>query len=390
MSLISPVSDNDLPVAIAYTYRISKKSRIVYTSVIAAFIGALISLPFIDIPTSVKASGVLQPETGRYELTVPVQGKIVKVLVSDNQKILKGDTVLLMDTSFAAGQIKSIKERRRLLNELLSDLEALLSYSGKLRFDEPGPILQTGQYDAALRKFLEETRQRENARSQNELTYNRYGYLYKNGVISQAEFDKFKFEHEQSVSGSLFLVRQYRLQWQTDLIALREELRQLQNRQVQLQQEYDLLTIISPYSGSIQNLKPLGRGAYASANEKIAEVSPDGRLKAYCFVKTADIGEISSGQRVSFQIDAFNYTKWGLLTGKVIEISDDIILVKDAPVFRVKCLLDRAYFEQGGNRMYLKKGMGLIARFNTGDYSLFQLLYKQAEGQMEPGSGKRG
>jgi len=46
---------------------------------------------------------------------------------------------------------------------------------------------------------------------------------------------------------------------------------------------------------------------------------------------------------VRFQVDAFNYNQWGLATGKVLEISNDIIIINNMPVFKVKCALDKEY-----------------------------------------------
>ncbi len=390
MSFISPFTDADFPVSIAHAYRISKRSTIIYTGVLMALIIALGSMPFIYIPVNVKASGILQPETERYELMVPVNGKIVKVLIRDNQKVGKGDTVLLLDASLTDEQARSLEERKLLLKKFLADLNNLLKYSNKPQFDDLQISLQTGRYIASLKQFLQEIQDRKNTRGQKERIFNRYNYLYNNSVITLAEFEKFKFEYEQSVSEYRYLIKQYRLQWQSDVIAQREELRQLKTKRSELQQQRNLYTIISPYSGSIQNLKALESGAYAFANQKIAEVSPDGKLKAYCFVKPADIGQISVGQRVSFQVDAFNYIQWGLLRGKVIDISDDIVLLNnEIPVFKVKCTLDKDYFELDDSQAYLKKGMNLTARFSIGEYNLFQLLHKETEDLIEPGINER-
>ncbi|WP_449436777.1 hypothetical protein [Pedobacter steynii] len=59
-----------------------------------------------------------------------------------------------------------------------------------------------------------------------------------------------------------------------------------------------------------------------------------------------------------FQIDAFNYNQWGLAEGKVLDISDDIIIINNnQPVFKVKCSLDQNYLIlKNGYKGYLKKG----------------------------------
>src|SRR5690606_25671280 len=106
----------------------------------------------------------------------------------------------------------------------------------------------------------------------------------------------------------------------------------------ELAEQKELFILKSPLNGSLQNFSGLQKGTHVFANQKIADISPDTRLIAFCYVKPADIGLIKKGQSVSFQIDAFNYNQWGLLSGRVIDISDDVIFVNyDEAVFKVKC-----------------------------------------------------
>jgi hypothetical protein len=107
------------------------------------------------------------------------------------------------------------------------------------------------------------------------------------------------------------------------------------------------------------------QGRIAYSNEK---------PKAYCYIKPSDIGKIKIGQPVSFQIDALSYKTWGLLSGRVTEISNDLILLNnDVAVFKVQCSMDKDHFELEGSRIYLKTGMSFIAMFKVGNLSLFDL-----------------
>lgn len=76
----------------------------------------------------------------------------------------------------------------------------------------------------------------------------------------------------------------------------------------------------------MRNVIGLQAGTYVFANQKIGEISPNTQLTAFCYIKPADIGLIKKGQDVRFNIDAFNYNQWGFVTGKVLDISDDIIV----------------------------------------------------------------
>src|SRR5690606_36355541 len=101
------------------------------------------------------------------------------------------------------------------------------------------------------------------------------------------------------------------------------------------------------------------KGTYVFANQKVAEISPDTTLLAFCYINPSDIGLIKKEQEVRFQIDAFNYNQWGLLTGRVIDISDDIVMLNDKqPVFKVRCALNNDHLTlKNGYKGYVKKGM---------------------------------
>lgn len=140
----------------------------------------------------------------------------------------------------------------------------------------------------------------------------------------------------------------------------------------------------APASKSIQNVRLLESG-YSVTDQRISELPSDGKLKAYCYVNPSDIDMIKTGQQVSFQIDGFDSNTWGMLAGKVVEISEDLVLHgNDPPVFKVQCSLDKDHFDLNDAKVYLKKGMSFTARFNVGDRNLFQLLWSKSDRSRDP------
>jgi multidrug efflux pump subunit AcrA (membrane-fusion protein) len=164
------------------------------------------------------------------------------------------------------------------------------------------------------------------------------------------------------------------------------ELRQLNGQEAELDEQKKQYILKAPIDGSVQNISGVQNGAYVFANQKIGEISPDSNLIAFCYIKPADIGLIKKGQEVRFQVDAFNYNQWGLVLGKVIDISDDIIVINNnQPVFKVKCQLSQNHLTlKNGYKGYLKKGMNFTARFKVTNRSLYQLLYDKVDDWVNP------
>jgi HlyD family secretion protein len=381
MAKLISFSEEDFPLSIVYQYRIRTASKVIYISVLLAVMIALGALPFIHTRISVKGDGVLQAAIERSELTAPVSGRIIRTIMKDNKNVVSGDTLIIIDATLEIQQKHLIDERYRSIYRFLGDIKQLMKYSGRTLIDNLNLKLVTSQYNASWEQFSLELLQKRHMREQAHKNLTRYTSLYKNNVISLAEFEKFSFEYDHAVSEYSLLINRYKSQWQAETLNYNEELRKLKASRTEIEQQQKLYIILAPFSGSLQNLTGLQAGSYVFANQRIAEISPDAQLTAYCFIKPANIGMIKVGQQINFQMHAFDYSRWGLLSGEVLDISDDIILINNTqPVFKVKCSLDKNYLELSNNtKGYLKKGMNFTARFNIADRSLFQLLYDKAE-----------
>lgn len=100
----------------------------------------------------------------------------------------------------------------------------------------------------------------------------------------------------------------------------------------------------------------------------------------------ADIAFVEKGQKVLFQVDAYNYNQWGLLEGTVLEISDDLNMVSEREVaFRVICRLNNNKLQlKSGIQGEIKRGMTFNARFVIARRSLFQLLHDKVDDWLNP------
>lgn len=371
---------------IAYRYKIRTNSKVIYCVTVLAVIIALSALPFIYTQISIKGSGLIQSDVEKTELITLVSGRIIKIRMKDNQKLSRGDTLLVIDASLPGKQSGLLEQRFLQVNQLLQDANQLLEFADKTEVQNINLNLKTGQYMASRRHFLQESGDRRNAKDQAERIFKRYSDLYTNNVLSISEYERFKFEYDQALSSYSLLTERYRSQWQLEVSGFRDELRQLEGQRAELAEQKRSYTLRAPVNGSLQNLSGLQAGTYVFANQKIGEISPDTRLLAFCYVKPSDIGLIRIGQRVNFQIDAFNYNQWGLLSGRVLDISDDIIWINDGqPVFKVKCSLDKDHLQLNNEyKGFLKKGMNFSARFMIAERSLFQLLYDKVDDWVNP------
>ena len=365
---------------IIFKYRNSKTSSIIYIIFLVFLIIVLTSTYFLKTTISIKSQGILQSTVETAEIQIPINGKIVEINIKDNQSIKQGEVLLKIDASLPGEKDNSIQNRMATLGHLLSDLHGVTKNinSENIHFITP-------QYQAVYSQFSQDVQNLENVRQQAETTFKRYEKLYNGKVITDSEFEKYSFDLKQSNANKQLLIHKYQTQWQTEANQYREELRQLQSQSAEINEQQKLYILKAPINGSLQNVSGLQKGTYVFANQKIAEISPDSNVIAFCYIKPSDIGLIRKGQEVRLNIDAFNYNQWGFISGKVLDISNDILMADKQPVFKVKCSLDQDYLQlKNGYKGFIKKGMTVNARFMVAERTLYQLLYDKVDDWVNP------
>ncbi|MBB6236084.1 HlyD family secretion protein [Pedobacter sp. AK013] len=373
--------------SIIFLHHTKVRTQIIYSATILFILVAFAALPFIYTTVSVKGNGSLQSNIERAELLAPVAGKITLINLTDNKKIKKGQLLLNIDPTIPQTQSVMVRNRSGELRDLLNDALLLLKQADLSNAGQPA--LQTGLYAASWQQYAEQIQNAINAREQTYKIFKRYEVLFGKKVVTEAEYEQYKFNYDQALSDFKMVAKKYKTQWQTEASQYRKELRDLSSQKIELNEQEKLYHLTARISGTVQNLSGLQLGSFIAANQKIGEISPDSALLAICYVKPADIGLIKAGQTVRFQVDAFNYNQWGLLAGVVTDISDDIILINQSPYFKVKCKLDQDYLKlKNGYKGLVKKGMTFNAHFTIAERNLYQLLYDKVDDWLNPNGVK--
>ena len=173
--------------------------------------------------------------------------------------------------------------------------------------------------------------------------------------------------------------------WQEKQKETIRNLEEFAARMEQLKKEKEQYCLKAPIAGTIISYTGIKEGNFIAPNQPIARITPNNDLLVECFVTPNDIGLIEQGMQATFQFHAFNYNLWGVATGKVNEISSNVINVNNSPYFRVRCRLDQSFLKlKNGYQGNLKKGMTLTGRFQVAERSLFQLLYDKADNWLNP------
>jgi membrane fusion protein, peptide pheromone/bacteriocin exporter len=355
----------------------NKTKRIsIYLVVVLAIVVFIALLPVITVDISSQSRGIIRSKTDNVPVTSAVSGKIVAIQLKNNLLVQKGDTLLSISTENLKSE-KQLNDTIYNTNEtILQDLNTVLK--GKSN-------LQTSLIREEYFKFATQKTELQSKVAQSQINYNRYKTLFDKGVIAKAEFEKYQFDLQFAKQALNSFVKQQMANWQNKKNELTLQLRNITGNNNKLNIEAKNYVLIAPITGTIENFNGVQIGSILNASQPIAHISPIDNLVVESTVSPNDIGLIKPNQNVKFQLDAFNYNQWGLLTGKVIDIDKNITLQENQAYFKVRCALDSKELKlKSGYKTQVSKGMTLTTRYIITRRSLFDLLFDKVDDWLNP------
>jgi hemolysin D len=92
------------------------------------------------------------------------------------------------------------------------------------------------------------------------------------------------------------------------------------------EQRAKLQSLTAPVSGTVQQLAVHTVGGVVTPAQALMVIVPlDSNLEIEASVNNRDIGFIHTGDEVAIKVDTFDFTRYGLLHGKVLSISSDAV-----------------------------------------------------------------
>jgi membrane fusion protein, adhesin transport system len=135
----------------------------------------------------------------------------------------------------------------------------------------------------------------------------------------------------------------------------------------------------SPVDGVVNDVKVTTIGGFVGAGEKVMEVVPMGeKLLVETRVKPSDIAFIKVGDRALVKVTACDFSTYGGLDGKVVQVSADSIYddVEKQAYFTVIVETNKSYLASGAHRLPITPGMMTDTQIITGRKSVLSYLLK--------------
>jgi hemolysin D len=177
-----------------------------------------------------------------------------------------------------------------------------------------------------------------------------------------------------------------------DLSKAEADIRLAREELTKADQKSRLQLVRAPVDGVVQQLAVYSEGAVLKPADPILVVVPsDAELVVEAQVLNRDIGFVKVGQPVTVKLEAFPFTRYGTLEGRLVRISRDAIQdEKLGPVYQARVAVDRGKLggrlEEG---IALAPGLQATAEIRTSDRRVIDYLLSPIERRLNEAGRER-
>jgi len=182
---------------------------------------------------------------------------------------------------------------------------------------------------------------------------------------------------------------------QAELNRAQEDLAGVQQNMAQRKNQLELTELRAPVRGIVKNVRITTLGGVIRPGDEVMQIVPlEDDLMVQAKVSPTDIAFLKLGQQVRVKIDAYDYTIYGDLSGKLTYISADTLTEDlrqgELPYYRVQVRTDgRRFSGRPEEDLEIQPGMTATIEVKTGERTVWQYLIKPVLKTVSTSMGER-
>jgi len=413
----------------------SKVSNILFLFIISLFTIAIIWAAFAEIDELARGNGKVIP-TDKIQKVQSLDGGIIsEILVKEGQIIKKGTPLMKIDTTRFQATLEeskqeylsllAIKERLKIeanidINKKLPELtfpeEVMRDPSRYDILEKTLLINRVNELKSSVKVLQTQVGQKEQELKEIENTIKNLSKSYKlikeqrvtiqklvnRGVKSRYDLLNIEKEYTNTagdLEAALLSVKRSELAIQEAKSRISEkinsfkaesskilqktasEINKFEARLVGDKDKVAKTTIISPVDGIVKQLYYNTIGGVIQPGVELIEIVPESDLLVVeAKIDPRDIAFINPSQKAIIKITAYDFSIYGGLEGKIIDISADSIIDKESKegksYYRVLVKANKNYLERNGNKLPIIPGMVASVDIITGKKTILDFILK--------------
>ena len=329
------------------------KPSLFYVKLITySFIGSL-SVGFVilfsaEIDEVALVSGELRPRGSVSEVRTRLSGAVSEILRPDGSHVEKGELILRLNDS-----LTSEKE-----SQILAQIDQLRSRG----------ISNQGIYQSRVMSLDYEREALIDSLRLQSTIYARLEPLQKVGAIQELQILEQR-QKIQSIKSELKKVEAAYLQLKSEMKKEEHDvlgaIAELNQRLIETQELRKYQLIKAPAKGVIFDMQPKRQGDVVVDGQLLFKLVPSSELEASVYLTNRDIGLATIDQPADVRIDAYPYTEYGFIRGKLTSIGKDALPPDDEfrfDRFPSTVSLDQQVLMKDGKTYQLQSGQSVSVK----------------------------
>lgn len=394
-----------------------------------------------EIDMVATAQGRIIPDGRIKTVQAPDQGLVREIHVRDGQRVAEGDPLIELDPTVSTAEVEQAREALRVAQIDHARARALLDSLRGRRAALPLPDgvdseTRTTQEQIVSARLAEHRAQRESAaqernqrRSDRAMVAADVSRIEQQLPLAEQQLASFRGLEQRGFAPRLRVaeVEERVIGMRQDLVIRREELARAHAAEasaaerlagidatfrrealdalneadatVRLRQEELTIaldrnrrtTLAAPASGVVQQLQVHTIGAVVRPADPLLVIVPEGTtFVVEAQVLNRDAGFVREGQDVRVKLEAFPFTRYGVLNGRLVFLSRDAVQDEDLGlVFPARVELSQFTLHAGGRDVPISAGMALTAEIKTGRRRIIEYLLSPLQRRMDEAGRER-
>jgi membrane fusion protein, adhesin transport system len=327
-------------------------------------------------------------------------GVLNEMLVKEGDLVAKGQPLARMDRTKAETLFLESRAKLAALSAATSRLQAEI-FGGDIKFTDAvasypqfrqNQTLLLSKRRAAFREEIESLQQMQ-ALARRELAMTEP--LLSRGDVSMVDVLKLQRQVADLQAQITNRSNKYLQDTQAEFAKVSEDLAGAEQLLAQRKDVLNNVEINAPVNGVVKNVRITTLGGVIKPGEEIMQIVPlEDKLVIEAKVKPADIAFLKPGLTANVKIDAYDYTIYGSLNGKLTYISADTLTEDlkqgEQAYYRVQVETQtRKFSAHTAENLEIQPGMTATVEIKTGSNTVLRYLLKPVIKTMNESLGER-
>ena len=362
--------------------------RLSIIAVLAAMFAVFLGwAAWFEIDQTVRAQGSIITSARTQIIQAADGGVLAQILVQEGQEVKAGERLAMLEkdrsnAAFEESRSKVAALQAGLIRAKAESLGTKPVFPPSLKAYPEFIASQERLYSQRLASLTDATESLEDALklAREELQMNQA--LLKGGDVSRIEVMR-ALRQVTDIEARLNELRnKYLQEARTEVTRLEDELSSQRYKLEERRSVLEHTDLIAPVAGVVKYLRINTVGGVLRAGDELMQISPtESDMVIEAKVNPVDIGQLELGLPVQVKLDAFDFSVYGMLVGKLTYISSDT-LVEQGPsgqslsFYRVQVRIEDQQSNQALARVALKPGMTSTIDIKTRTRSVLRYLLK--------------